>query len=141
MKSENRMERQKIIILVMNVVIGILCLVLFLLMMLAGQSLYERYSMPCKDFYFSGDINREDYVAMVPEYYRNVAEGFEKAPGMQEYYGVAKYYEAASLYKAYVATGDTARAEQEKAKMEAAVEEMGGWSVLQEDIRKQLGMQ
>lgn len=141
MKSENRMERQKIIILIMNVVIGILCLVLFLLMILAGQSLYERYSMPCKDFYFSGDINREDYVAMVPEYYRNVAEGFEKAPGMQEYYGVAKYYEAASLYKAYVATGDTVRAEREKAKMEAAAEEMGGWSVLQEDIRKQLGMQ
>ena len=140
MESKNRVERQKIIIVVMNVVIAILCLVLFILMITAGQSLYERYSMPCKDFYFSGDINREDYVAMVPEYYRNVAEGFEKAPGMQEYYGVAKYYEAASLFKAYEAVGDTDRAEREKDKMEAAAEEMGGWSVLQEDIRKQLGM-
>ena len=39
MKSENRGERQKIISLVMSVVIGILCLVLFLLMILPGQSL------------------------------------------------------------------------------------------------------
>lgn len=59
---------------------------------------------------------------------------------MKEYYGVAKYVEAVSYYKAFWESGDTVRAEQEKDKMDLALVEMGGWSILQDEIDGKLGI-
>ena len=51
---------------------------------------------------------------------------------------MAKYYEAASFYKAFSTVGDTGRAAQEKQKMDAAYEEMGGWQIAKEAIDAEL---
>ena len=55
-----------------------------------------------------------------------------------EYYGVAKYFEAASYYKIYQESGDTVRANYQKEKMDAALEEMGDLSAEAERIKEKL---
>ena len=90
--------------------------------------------------YFTNDIYGEDYAAMVRSYHENIGEGFEGNAEMKEYYGVAKYFEAASLYKVYLETGDTARAERERNRMDAAYEEMGEWNIVKPDIHAKLGL-
>lgn len=140
MQNKDRIERQNVIILVMNIVIGVLCLIMVICGGRAAFNLYEDYSIPYDNQNMESAVQYGDFHRLVSMYHENIANGFEGDRAMKEYYGVAKYYEAASFYKAFTETGDTVRAEREAAKMEQALEEMGGWSILEEEINAQLGL-
>lgn len=140
MENKTRIAKQEIIKYVMNAVIVLLCVVLLVAIALTVEESSYYFGIPNKADYFENYIYSEDYPVMVSSYYENIAEGFEGNKELKEYYGVAKYFEAASYYKMYLEMGDSARAEQELAKMDAAYEEMGGWYIMQQDIHGKLGL-
>lgn len=141
MQNKFRATRQNAVILVMNIVIVVLGIIMVITLCVAGSTLLDRYSIPYNDRSMYYCINDGDFYRMVGMYHENVQQGFEDERSMQEYYGVAKYYEAASLYKAFLDAGDSERAAREKAKMEAALVEMGSWSVVEGEIKEQLGIE
>lgn len=140
MQNKDRIKRQNVVLLVMNIVIGVLCLIMVICGGRAALGLYEDYSIPYDNHNMESAVQYGDFYRLVYMYHENIANGFEGDRTMKEYYGVAKYYEAASFYKAFLETGDSVRAEREKEKMEQALEEMGGWSILEEEINAQLGL-
>lgn len=138
MRNKDRIVRQNIIILILNIVIVGMCLLTLIVGGVAASNLYSRFSIPYDERTLYYCVERGDFGRLVTECEENIQAGFEKQRNMQEYYGVAKYFEAASYYKAYLETGDTVRAERELAKMEEALPEMGGWSILEGEIKSQL---
>lgn len=141
MKNKERTFRQEIIKYIMNAVIVILCIILLIVIYQTVDEYNYYFTMPNKERSFANDVYAEDYASMVYAYYENTAEGFKGNAKMKEYYGVAKYFEAASFYKVYLETGDMTRVEKQEKKMEEAYEEMGEWSILQEEIDARLGIQ
>ena len=139
MQNRDRIKRQSMVNMVLNIVIAGLCFLTLIMGGVAASNLHDTFSVGYDDKNLYYCVRDGDFVRLLEQYYTNVQEGHKGSFLAKEYYGVAKYYEAASLYKAYSETGDTVRADRELAKMEAALEEMGGWSMLEEDIKKQLG--
>ena len=141
MQNKIREMRQNVIIMVMNIVIVVIGIIMVICGFVATSNLYGRYSMPNTDRSMYYCINGGDFERMVSMYHQNVQAGFGDDRRMQEYYGVAEYYEAASFYKVFLDAGDTARAEREKAKMDTALVRMGGWSIVEQEVRAQLGIE
>ena len=140
MENDARIRRQNVITIIMNVVIVFLVVITLICGGLMIEELSYVFSDPHSKREMSYCIQYGDYHTLVTRYHENMAAGVEGNSEMKEYYGVAKYVEAASYYKVFLEAGDTARAEQEKAKMEQALAEMGGWSILQDEIDGKLGI-
>ena len=140
MENETRIARQNAINFILNFVIVILCIVTVICGCVAMHELVYEYSWTYDEDNFYYRIEDNDFYATVAMYHQNAAEGVKANNSMKEYYGVAKYFEAASLYRAFWETGDTARAEKQKVKMEEALPEMGGWHFLEDEIKEQLGL-
>ena len=140
MRNETKIEGQRILKLIMNIIIAGMCFLVGICAFVAVDEVFDisKYSQDADSFYYR--VKDGEFYRMVNYYYDNVADGHEDDGDLQEYYGVAKYYEAASLYKAFLETGDTVRAERELAKMEQALEQMGEWVILEQDIKRQLGL-
>lgn len=141
MQNESRIARQNVVNFVLNIVIVVLCVVTVICGFWAVNNLVDDYSWSYDESSFYYHIESNNFYSTVCMRHRNEAEGVRANSTMKEYYGVAKYFEAASYYKAFLESGDTVRAEREKAKMEEAVLEMGGWAFLEEDIIKQLELE
>lgn len=97
---------------------------------------YTNYSYSVDTFYYR--LLEEDHPSMVRLYYENEENNVKEEGDLGEYYGVAKYFEAASYYKIYQESGDTVRANYQKEKMDAALEEMGDLSAEAERIKEKL---
>lgn len=141
MLNKLREARQNVIILVMNIVIVVMCVVMIICACTAVSALYEDFSAPYDERTMFYRIDYGDFHNMVELYHTNVQSGVEGNSTMKEYYGVAKYFQAASFYKAFLETGDTERADREKAKMEAALVEMGSWDIVENEINELLGVE
>lgn len=124
----------------MNIVIAGMCLLIVFCTLLAVDEIWgiSYYKEDADSFYYC--LEDGEFYRMVDYYYDNITKGYEDAAELQEYYGVAKYYEAASYYKAFLENGDTVRAERELDKMEQALKQMGGWTIVEKDIKRQLGL-
>lgn len=133
-------QKQRGAILGMNMVIVILCVVLFFGGVKMVQELVYVFSRPGAVSFMEMDIAAENYVPLVDLYHDDVVYGGFVGDRKQEYYGVAKYFEAASMYRAFSETGDVERAAREADKMNAAYEEMGSWNIAADSIREQLGL-
>ncbi len=141
MQNKIRETRQNVIILVMNIAIVVFGIIMVICGFVATSNLLDRFSVPNDERSMYYRLNDGDFGQMVNMYHQNVQAGFGDDRQLQEYYGVAEYYEAASFYKVFLDAGDTARAEREKVKMDAALEKMGGWSIVEQEINKLLGIE
>ena len=134
-------QKQKGALLIMNIVIIVLCLVLFSGTIHMFQQLNFSFSRPMRTDWLESNVRNENYAYLVANYHEDEVYGGILSGTKKECYGVAKYFEAASMYKAYLEVGDTERAAREKEKMDAAYEEMGGWNIAADSIREQLGLE
>lgn len=133
-------QKQSGALLIMNIVIIILCLVLFGGTIHMFQQLYSAFSRPMKTDWLESNVRNENYAYLIENYHQDEMYGGLLSESKKECYGVAAYFEAASMYKAYLETGDTERATREKEKMDTAYEEMGDWNIAADSIREQLGL-
>ncbi len=133
-------KKQKLIHLILNIVIVGLCLTMVCCVVATISKLDYDY-IPSGDItYLQYCIDDDAEYQMIMEYYLLQAYDVKLNREQKECYGVAKYFEAASYYRAFMETGDMERAEREKKKMEQAIEEMGNWNVVKEDIDTKLGL-
>lgn len=139
MQNDSRLVKLDVIKFVMNIVIVAMCFLTLICAWVAVEEVFDDYFYRADEDTFFYQVDDGDFFRTVQYYYQNMADGYEDDRSLQEYYGVAKYYEAASLYKAFLETGDTVRAERELTKMKQALEQMGGWGILERDIKNQLG--
>ncbi len=140
MKNKVSSGANKIVIWVMNIIIIVLCLILFItagVMIAEFRSAFHRERSTDSFGYY---MTSEEYFQMVPTYYSNTAYGYKADDEIAEYYGVAQYYEAALLYNAYTEAGNEEMAQKFKEKMQDAKQEMGGWDMAIPSIHKQLGI-
>lgn len=141
MRNKDRLQRQNIVILIMNIVIVVLCL----LLVCTGVAMVEELKYAFSPYYSEDNLgfNVEygSYDSLAEQSHMLIAEDVKVSRKVQEYIGVAQYFEAAFFYKAYEAVGDAERAAAQKAKMEQAYEEMGGWNIVQKDIHGKLGLE
>ena len=134
-------QKQSGALLVMNIVIIVLCLVLFWGTIHMFRQLNYAFSRPAKTNWMENNVQNENYAYLVVNYHEDMMYGGLLSGTKKECYGVAKYFEAASMYRAYLQTGDTDRAAREKEKMDAAYEEMGGWNITADSIGEKLGLE
>lgn len=134
-------QKQQGALWVMNIVIVILCIVLFLGGIQMISALRDAFARPSRAKYMENLIRYENYANLLNSYHEDVVYGGLVTEAKKECYGVAKYFEAASMYRAYLETGDTERAAREKEKMDAAYEEMGDWNITADSIREKLGVE
>lgn len=133
-------QKQQGALWLMNIVIVILCIVLFLGGIQMISALWDAFARPSRAKYMENLIRYENYANLLNSYHEDVVYGGLVTEAKKECYGVAKYFEAASMYRAYLETGDTERAAREKEKMDAAYEEMGDWNIAADSIRERLGL-
>lgn len=140
MRNKTKLEGQRILKLIMNIAIAGLCFLVVIFALVAVDEVWDlTYRKEDADsFYYR--LEDGEFYRMVDYYYDNITGGYEDAAELQEYYGVAKYYEAASFCKAFLESGDTVRAERELVKMEQALQQMGDWNIVEQDIKRQLGL-
>lgn len=134
-------QKQQGALWLMNIVIVILCIVLFLGGIQMISALRDAFARPSRAKYMENLIRYENYANLLNSYHEDVVYGGLVTEAKKECYGVAKYFEAASMYRAYLETGDTERAAREKEKMDAAYEEMGDWNIAADSIREKLGVE
>ena len=134
-------QKQQGALWIMNVVIVILCIILFLGSIQMFNGLRDAFSRPSRTKYMENLVSYENYAYLLNSYHEDVVYGGPVSGTKKECYGVAKYFEAASMYRAYLETGDTERAAREKEKMDAAYEEMGEWNMAADSIREKLGLE
>lgn len=134
-------QKQQGALWLMNIVIVILCIVLFLGGIQMISALRDAFARPSRAKYMENLIRYENYANLLNSYHEDVVYGGLVTEAKKECYGVAKYFEAASMYRAYLETGDTERATREKEKMDAAYEEMGDWNIAADSIREKLGVE
>lgn len=141
MQNKSKLNRQKIIATILNIVIIVLCLVLVIMLALAIESVHSTFMWRADGDSFYYAIKDGNYDTVVEYYHRNIQAGHEDDADMKEYYGVAKYYEAASLYKAYSDAGNAEQAKRYRERMNSAQNEMGEWVIAREAIHEQLGIE
>ena len=135
MKSKRKTKSP--IIIFLNIIIVLCCLgVVIAAFSMIRSFYYTNYSYSVDTFYYR--LLEEDHPSMVRLYYENEENNVKEEGDLGEYYGVAKYFEAASYYKIYQESGDTVRANYQKEKMDAALEEMGDLSAEAERIKEKL---
>lgn len=125
--------------IVLNVIIGFLCLV-FVISLGAFVSQIADYnrSYHSDESSFLYAMQEQDYVRMVEMMYRNLAADVESNETFEECYAVARYYEAATYYKAYIEAGNRELAEEKEDIMEEQVLLMGDLSYAAKDIDEKL---
>ena len=133
-------KKQSSALLVMNIAIVVLCIVLVKGCISMIDELHYAFSRPSPGNYMENYVTYENYAHLVEMYYDDLPYGGRITGTKAECYGVARYFEAASMYRAYLAAGDSERAAREKAKMDAAYEEMGDWNIAADSIQKKLGL-
>lgn len=129
------------VIMALNIFMILLCLVLVIMCIVTAKEFSSGASWYADEDAFYYGIKDENYSYVVDAYHQNAVTKYADEKELQEYYGVAKYFEAASLYHAYDTVGNVEIAQRFKAKMDAAVAEMGSWVVAKDPIDKRLGLQ
>lgn len=132
--NQKRSKKQKMMLIGMNIVIGILCLVLFGRVVSMIESIVYACGRSVSAGQLGRDVRYDDFANLLGDYYTDMTTGARTNAEIKEYYGVAKYYEAMFWYKAYMETGDQERASEELKKAEEAYDEMGSWNILAESI-------
>lgn len=141
MRNKDRLQRQNVVILIMNIVIVVLCLLLVCTGAVMVEELRYAFSTYYSEDNMGYNVEYGSYDQLAEQCHMLVAEDEHVSRKVREYIGVAQYFEAAFFYKAYEAVGDAERAAGEKAKMEQAYEEMGSWNIVQKDILGKLGLE
>ena len=136
MNNQKRSNRQKIMLIGMNIVIGVLCLVLFGRVVSMMESIVYACGRSVNVGQLGRDVRYDDFASLLGDYYTDVTTGARTNTEIEEYYGVARYYEAMLWHRAYTETSDQERAAEELKKAEEAYEEMGSWNLLAEFIEK-----
>ena len=126
--------------LVLDIVIGLLCLALVGAGAFAISMWQESFGWQYDADSFYYRLSDGDYGAMVEMYYLNEANDVRPDEELSMYYGVAKYFEAASWYKVYDDSGDAARAADYRETMEVAQKQMGALSMVAGDVKDALGI-
>lgn len=138
----NMIQRKKgPVNLVLDIIIGILCVIVVGAVIFVIASFKENYSYSFEADSFYYRLEDEDYSQMVEMYYANEAAGIKADEKLQQYYGVTKYFEAASYYKVYQEAEDTRQMQIYSEKMADAQEEMGELDFLGEKICEKLGIE
>ena len=132
--NQKRSKKQKMMLIGMNIVIGILCLVLFGRVVSMIESIVYACSRSVNAGQLERDVRYDDFASLLGDYYNDVTTGARTNSEIKEYYGVARYYEAMLWHRAYMETGDQERASEEQKKADEAYDEMGSWNILAESI-------
>ncbi len=134
-------KKRSPVILILDVVIGVLCVITVSVGAFAVASFREDWSFrfDADSFYYR--LQDESYGTLVGMYYMNEAAGVEADEDMLQYYGVAKYFEAASYYKAYENVEDTKEMKKYQTKMKEAKSQMGELQFVSEKVDEELGIQ
>lgn len=132
--NQKRSKKQKMMLIGMNIVIGILCLVLFGRVVSMIESIVYACGRSVSAGQLGRDVRYDDFANLLGDYYTDVTTGARTNSEIKEYYGVARYYEAMLWHRAYMETGDQERASEELKKAEEAYDEMGSWNILAESI-------
>ncbi len=132
--NQKRSKKQKMMLIGMNIVIGILCLVLFGRVVSMIESIVYACSRSVNAGQLERDVRYDDFASLLGDYYTDVTTGARTNSEIKEYYGVARYYEAMLWHRAYMETGDQERASEEQKKADEAYDEMGSWNILAESI-------
>lgn len=121
-------------VFVMDIVIGILCVVFVfaLWFMIAQFAMDGSISYSEDSFYYN--MRSDNYDSIMRMSRTNRINGKNRGANYQEYYALADYYEAALYYRIYTEAGDESRAEIRKQEMEDAVGRMGGLSPQKQKI-------
>jgi len=134
----NRMKKRKPLHLVLDILIGILCVLTVGTAAFTIKMLNEDLNFSYDEESFYWRFQDEDYGQMVEMYHQNEAAGVKEDEELRQYYGIAKYYEAASYYRAYEESGNKEAANQYRAQMEEAENEMGELGFASETIKEKL---
>ena len=141
MRNKERLQRQNVVIIIMNIVIVVLCILLFVVGVIAADEMKYAFSTYYSEDNMVYNVESGDYDYLAERYHGLTGEEVRVSREILEYFGVAKYFEAAFFYKAYEEVGDVERAGRQKEKMEQAYKEMGGWNIVQKDIHETLGLE
>ena len=133
-------KRKNPVHLVLDIVIGILCLALVGAGAFAISMWQESFGWEYDADSFYYRLSDGDYGAMVEMYYLNEAYNVEPDEELNMYYGAARYFEAASWYKAYSEAGDDSRAAVYRRTMDEAEQQMGALSMVAGDICQALNI-
>lgn len=133
-------KRKNPVHIVLDIVIGILCIALVGAGAFAVSMWQESFGWEYDADSFYYRLSDGDYGAMVEMYYLNEAYNVEPDEELNMYYGAARYFEAASWYKAYSEAGDDARAVAYRLTMDEAEAQMGALSMVAGDICKALNI-
>lgn len=141
MQNKDRLQRQNIIIVIMNIVIVVLCILLFATGAVMVEELQFTFSNSFNEGSMAYNIQSGAYDYLTEQCHVLTAEEVKVEESAQEIFGVAHYFEAAFFYKAFETVGDTGRVTHQKERMEQAYEEMGSWNIVKEDIHERLGVE
>ncbi len=133
-------NKQKLVLVLLDIVIGVLSVILVGAIAFAVYCLQEDFNYSYSEDSFYYRLEDEEFGAMVEMYHANEAAGAKASANMKEYYGVAKYVEAASFYKMYMEAGDMEKADRYRERMQEAASEMGELAFLQERLCEKLGV-
>jgi len=140
MRNKERLQNHKVVILIMNIVIVVLCLLLVCTGAVMVEELRYAFSTYYSEDGMGYNVEYGTYDHLVEQCHMLDAEEVKVSRKVKEYIGVAEYFEAAFFYKAFEAVGDAERAARAKEDMNTAYEEMGGWNIVQKDIHEKLGI-
>ena len=141
MKNKNRIQRQNVVIMVMNIVIIVLSILLLCTILVMTEELKYAFSSFSDTDNISYNVEYGQYSRLTEQYHMSIEEGVKANKELEEYFGVAKYFEAAYMYNAFRVVGDAERASREEAKMEQAYEQMGSWNIVKKEIHDRLGLE
>lgn len=136
----NRAEKKSTANRILDIVIGLLCVVLVGSAVFAVTSFRDASDIGYSESLFVYRLEEEDFDRMTEMYHSNEAAGIKADQKLEPYYGIAEYFEAASYYKAAVHTNDAEGMMHYRQKMDAAEQRMGELSFVSEIIREKLAL-
>ena len=128
----------------LNVVIVILCIVLFIQTasliwyVIEDKQVYNNISDESELF---NRLRYQDYDYLLEAVYKNEVRNVPKEGDMEALYAVAYYYENAMMYHAYQTAGNTDKAKARYEKMLEYEAQMGEYAFAKEEILKYLGIE
>ena len=125
MQNKDRLQRQNVVIIIMNIVIVVLCVLLFATGAVMVEELKYAFSDSYNERNMLYNVEHGEYDYLAERCHVLTAEESKVEKSGQEIFGVAHYFEATFFYKAFQETGDTRRANRQKEKMDQAYKEMG----------------
>ena len=128
----------------LNVVIVILCIVMFIQTasliwyVVEDKHVYNDIS---DDSELLSRLRYQDYDYLLDDVYKNEVRNVPKEGDMEALYAVAYYYENAMMYHAYQTSGDTVKAKERYEKMLEYEAQMGEYAFAKEEILEYLGIE